>query len=822
MTDEVRFRIIVEDPGVAAAHARAEAGFQRVGAAAAGAGRQTTAAMRMLPAQLSDVATQLAGGQSPFLVLLQQGLQTRDMFGSFREAGRGVLSVLTPMRVGIGALVGSLGALAFAAYSGREGAMALTRAIELNGQAGARTVGQIDQMARTLAGPGTTSIGNARDVMLSLASSGAFVGENMQLAGRAVVSLQRLSGQSAQQIVQQFAGIRDGVTAWSVAANRSYNFLTAAQVEQIRTLESQGRTQDAIRVSMDALASAMDQRVTPAMGTLERAIQGAKNAWSGFWDAAKSIGRPDTLEEQLDLVRRQIAFLRTTPDVRGVRELRQQEAYLQEQLRLEQRGAESRAAAAADNAREIARQQASFVDAELSLEAARQAKLLAEENRGIEARRLALDLSFQQRTISAAKYTQNLIALERQRTNAEVAAAQAAVNREQRRVADKPEDVLARDRAVLQAQTALVAKLAERDKLEARIRAGELRAADYAVGGESLVSLFRQSELQAAAGVDQALDERRRAAASAAVELTDTNRALNIELLQDDRQRAVAQLAMETESMRRRLQIEQAYADERAALLRLGGRQYGATINGQTMVADIAQQTDEEAQALVASAESAANRRRELEEQLAQWRLGREKQLNEQLKPEWQRLLDGWADTTKNMQRRYDDFLTSFISGGRDAFAQWAAEGRITTSGLASFIRAEFAKLLYERYLAGYVRSIGESLFNIVTGSSGGGSGMPDDVPTRGGRAGGGQVAAGSAYWVGERGPEVLLMGQRPGFVVPNVALAGAGGGGTVLHQHFNLRGNEDSATLYALANMAGDRAVARVADMRRRGAPGF
>lgn len=34
---------------------------------------QYKAAMRMLPAQFTDVATQLAGGQSPWLILLQQG-----------------------------------------------------------------------------------------------------------------------------------------------------------------------------------------------------------------------------------------------------------------------------------------------------------------------------------------------------------------------------------------------------------------------------------------------------------------------------------------------------------------------------------------------------------------------------------------------------------------------------------------------------------------------------------------------------------------------------------------------------------------------------
>ena len=41
----------------------------------------------------------------------------------------------------------------------------------------------------------------------------------------------------------------------------------------------------------------------------------------------------------------------------------------------------------------------------------------------------------------------------------------------------------------------------------------------------------------------------------------------------------------------------------------------------------------------------------------------------------------------------------------------------------------------------------------------GGGSGMPDDVPTRGGRADGGNVSKGGLYPVTERGTELLTMG---------------------------------------------------------------
>jgi phage-related minor tail protein len=42
--------------------------------------------MRSLPAQFTDIATQLAGGQSPFLILLQQGGQIKDQFGGVKGA----------------------------------------------------------------------------------------------------------------------------------------------------------------------------------------------------------------------------------------------------------------------------------------------------------------------------------------------------------------------------------------------------------------------------------------------------------------------------------------------------------------------------------------------------------------------------------------------------------------------------------------------------------------------------------------------------------------------------------------------------------------
>lgn len=79
-----------------------------------------------LSRQLQDVGVSLAGGQSPFTVLAQQGTQIADIFGSsktgtvggaLRQIGSGIASVLTPMRLVAGGVAGVAAGFAIAANS---------------------------------------------------------------------------------------------------------------------------------------------------------------------------------------------------------------------------------------------------------------------------------------------------------------------------------------------------------------------------------------------------------------------------------------------------------------------------------------------------------------------------------------------------------------------------------------------------------------------------------------------------------------------------------------------------------------------------------
>ncbi|EHX5991011.1 phage tail tape measure protein [Escherichia coli] len=94
---------------------------------------QYKAAMRMLPAQFTDVATQLAGGQSPWLILLQQGGQVKDSFGGMIPMFRGLAGAITLPMVGATSLAVATGALAYAWYQGNSTLSGFNKTLVLSG-----------------------------------------------------------------------------------------------------------------------------------------------------------------------------------------------------------------------------------------------------------------------------------------------------------------------------------------------------------------------------------------------------------------------------------------------------------------------------------------------------------------------------------------------------------------------------------------------------------------------------------------------------------------------------------------------------------------
>ncbi|EPY3939624.1 phage tail length tape measure family protein [Klebsiella pneumoniae] len=81
---------------------------------------QTANAMRMIPAQMTDIVVGLSTGQSPFMVLMQQGGQLKDMFGGIGPAIKGVGTYVMGLVNPYSVAAASVGLLTYAVYQNRQ------------------------------------------------------------------------------------------------------------------------------------------------------------------------------------------------------------------------------------------------------------------------------------------------------------------------------------------------------------------------------------------------------------------------------------------------------------------------------------------------------------------------------------------------------------------------------------------------------------------------------------------------------------------------------------------------------------------------------
>lgn len=92
--------------------------------------------------------------------------------------------------------------------------------------------------------------------------------------------------------------------------------------------------------------------------------------------------------------------------------------------------------------------------------------------------------------------------------------------------------------------------------------------------------------------------------------------------------------------------------------------------------------------------------KRRLLEQADAWYVERQRQLTEDLKPEWQKMLEAWSDNNRLMRESFDSFVLGGLRAGEDMFVQFARTGKLTIKNMADFIAAEIARLYYRRNFA--------------------------------------------------------------------------------------------------------------------------
>ncbi|MBS4081358.1 phage tail length tape measure family protein [Pseudomonas rustica] len=263
--------------------------------------KQTAAALRGVPAQFTDIAVSLQGGQNPLTVFLQQGGQLKDMFGGVGPAAKAmggyILGLVNPFTVAAAA-VGTLG---LAYYQGSKEADAYRLGIVTTGNAAGTSALALAGMATTIsASVGTT--GKAAETLALLASNGKIASTSFEQIASAAIGFEQVTGKAVADTVAEFAALAEDPVKTLATLNDKYNFLTASVYEQVRAAEQMGEKEQAAAIAQDAYAKALEARtktIKESLGTIETAWNAITGAAKSGWDAMLGVGRQQSLDEQI-------------------------------------------------------------------------------------------------------------------------------------------------------------------------------------------------------------------------------------------------------------------------------------------------------------------------------------------------------------------------------------------------------------------------------------------------------------------------------------------------------------------------------------------
>ena len=264
--------------------------------------KQTQAALRQVPAQITDIFVSLQGGQNPLTVLLQQGGQLKDVFGGVAPALRGLagglLALLTPVTL----TLAGVAALAVGFFKGQQEATEFNKALILTGGRAGVTADQLSDLAASLDELSGVTQSGAAEALTAVVASGKIGADQLEMVTRAAIAMQKTTGAALSDTVAQFVELGKSPVDAVLKLNESQNFLTDTVLAQIIALDNQGRTVEAARLAQETYADsviARGEEVRENLGFLESAWRAVAGGAKEAWDAMLDIGRADTLSQEL-------------------------------------------------------------------------------------------------------------------------------------------------------------------------------------------------------------------------------------------------------------------------------------------------------------------------------------------------------------------------------------------------------------------------------------------------------------------------------------------------------------------------------------------
>lgn len=279
------------------------AAFQKSGLSAG----QYSQALRMLPAQITDVGTSIAGGIPLYLVAIQQGGQIADSFGGvgnaagfaaesvvdyvsslseLRNALEDVRQLSADVQVRFGravTLFGAIGAtalatLGFAAYSAFKDINELNNQIIITGNSTVTSSKQIKDLADNISESTEATNGLAEGIARSLAANGKLTIDQIEKITTATARWVTLTGDDQQKITGYFDKITKDPVAGLAELDKQFTFLTEGQLKYVESIRvTQGETQ-AVTAATEIFADVMEGRLDQIASSLTP----LEIAWNDF------------------------------------------------------------------------------------------------------------------------------------------------------------------------------------------------------------------------------------------------------------------------------------------------------------------------------------------------------------------------------------------------------------------------------------------------------------------------------------------------------------------------------------------------------------
>ena len=779
--------------------------------------KQTAAALRMVPAQMTDIVTQLAGGQSPFLVLIQQGGQLKDQFGGIGPALRGVGAYVAGLVNPFALTAAAAAAVAYAFSQGENESKALNRALVMTGNYAGVSTDQLSSMAATMSRTIGTQ-GQAAETLEKLASTGKIAGDQLVTIGVAAEAMEKATGTAVDKTIEQFVSLADEPVKASLKLNEQYHYLTAAVYDQIVALDEQGKTEQAAALAQQTYAEQMKARadkVIANLGYLERGWNAVTGAAKSAWDAMLGIGRTATLDDVRGAIARtqqEIAKMEASPTAQpggsnfnraALTRLRQQLEQLQGEAKtLEARNGQQVASG------EQQRQQDAIISAKARLKAQAEATRSRADLRKDEIEQLKRDAKTVGMT--AEEYNKRAAAIDEKYKDPKQPKAKTVQDDAATKFLQQLRDQDAATRTALESSEKLTG--AEKQQAEFLQKISDLK-------GKSILTAEQKSLLANQDAIKQQLEqnvqhERALKLKEDIAKLEERSAAVNAQIANYQRsqgeqyQRQLDAIGRGAEAQRQAEAVKSIYREYENLQLQLEKATPAAARNSAAYL----KAQDDIRDGLNRSLQDYDDYYTALRQKQSDWVNGATE------------AMANYAESSRNAMAQASSVAGNAFKRMEDGLVTFATTGKFRFGDFAQSVIADLIRIQARAALSGIFSQLG----NVIGGMLGGGAtvggvqgsvdmaGTPVDLSSPVGiemRATGGHVNAGQPYVVGEVGPE-LFVPSGSGSIVPNDALTSAGGasgGDVTIVQHINVDSRSDQASILQAMKAAKNAAVAEV-----------